>query len=525
MGQMFSGQGLTVPNSALVAPSGQPSFVGAPSQVLSRANAALPSTSQMLGSDVLHPQFNQDSVANLPKIGKPGYQQAAAAGAALPGEQNALSPALTKGGKLATLLMNGLQGALAGRAASEQAVIQSGGRRSAGAGTGFEAGYTLPFVRAQQGQGVRRGEAETQLAEQGLQPVDVGGVSVPQAVAPKFLSPYLGYQGKTQAAQIGATGRTQAAQIGAGAREQAAQTEAGARVKAAELNLGPMANVPQDLQQQFGLPPQLPLRMLNQAEGAANRPLTTVYGENDAYTVNRETGEKKALGVGNRAAGAAGARYVVVQDEQTGMPKYMKAAQAASEGASAGATNLNKPFQFKARMDDMTRVVGAMNSALPALDQNDVQRGLMARAFQQAEHDGPGALSAIINSELFTQMTPQSQDFVVNNISGRENLMAAAQMLSSSGLSDARVRAVLNAWPTVSDTSDLAKKKMVQVNGMLGNLREMMPQANFIGDNAPPKRSAANPPKGTQRFTDNGVSYNIPAAMVAEFKKDHPNAR
>lgn len=43
--------------------------------------------------------------------------------------------------------------------------------------------------------------------------------------------------------------------------------------------------------------------------------------------------------------------------------------------------------------------------------------------------------------------------------------------------------------------------------------------------------SVANPlapPKvggGTQTFTDNGVTYNIPKAQVAEFKKDHPNAR
>ena len=29
----------------------------------------------------------------------------------------------------------------------------------------------------------------------------------------------------------------------------------------------------------------------------------------------------------------------------------------------------------------------------------------------------------------------------------------------------------------------------------------------------------------TQRFTENGITYNIPANQVSEFKKDHPNAR
>src|SRR5262249_40915793 len=155
---------------------------------------------------------------------------------------------------------------------------------------------TLPWQRAQQ-------LAQAQIAQGGAQPVETPYGKMPAALAGKILSPYLGYEGKIGAAQIGgqsreaaaqtgAQARVQGAQIGAGARTQAAQTEADARVKAAQMNLGPMAAVPEDLQQQFGLPAQLPLRMLNQAESAANRPLTTVYGADDAYAVNRQTGAK-----------------------------------------------------------------------------------------------------------------------------------------------------------------------------------------------------------------------------------------
>jgi hypothetical protein len=76
-----------------------------------------------------------------------------------------MSPALTKAGKLAAFLSSGLQGALAGRAAQEQAIVASGGRRAGGVGTGFEAGYTLPWQRAQQLQQVQSGQLQQQLTQ------------------------------------------------------------------------------------------------------------------------------------------------------------------------------------------------------------------------------------------------------------------------------------------------------------------------------------------------------------------------
>ena len=79
------------------------------------------------------------------------------------GMPNAMSPALSKGGKLLAFLSSGLQGALAGRAAQEQTIAETGGRRAGGIGTGFQAGYSLPFLRASQGQQVQRGGLENQL--------------------------------------------------------------------------------------------------------------------------------------------------------------------------------------------------------------------------------------------------------------------------------------------------------------------------------------------------------------------------
>src|SRR5579864_8484686 len=163
MGQLFSGGGLTTPNSALMSPAGVPSFIGSPQQVLSRANAGLPSTADIMGTDVLHPQNNAGATQNLPKIGTPSFLQGESTGPA--GMPNATSPGLSKLGKLAVLLSGGVQGALAGRAAQEQTIAATGGRRAGGVGTGFQAGYDLPFLRAQQQQQVQMGQAQTQIAQ------------------------------------------------------------------------------------------------------------------------------------------------------------------------------------------------------------------------------------------------------------------------------------------------------------------------------------------------------------------------
>src|SRR5438132_1199595 len=102
MGQTFAQ--LTNPNTALIdRTTQQPTFVGSPSQVLARANAGLPSAEAMLGPDVLNPSDTSQAAKSLPFIGRPAMQQAAQAGAA-PGMVNALSPALSKGGKLLAFL-------------------------------------------------------------------------------------------------------------------------------------------------------------------------------------------------------------------------------------------------------------------------------------------------------------------------------------------------------------------------------------------------------------------------------------
>src|SRR5256885_17194608 len=116
MGQLGSTSGLT--NVGIVDPgSGSLHWVprGQSAQSIVKANvgAVQPSSANVDESGKTTGFSKPDP--NFAKVINPSPQQAASLGAT-PGGMNATSPALTKGGKLATLLMSGLQGALAGRA-------------------------------------------------------------------------------------------------------------------------------------------------------------------------------------------------------------------------------------------------------------------------------------------------------------------------------------------------------------------------------------------------------------------------
>jgi hypothetical protein len=192
MGHLFESAGLTNPNTALQSAGGSPSFIGSPSQVLSKANAGLPSADAMMGPDVLNPQ---QQAPKLPTIGKPSFIQAVMGGNQTSGGMPVsplANPSLSKGGKLIQILGMAAQGALAGRAAQEQTIAASGGHRAGGVGTGFDAGYQLPFLRALQGQKVQQGSLENQeeqlKLDQQKTPVDVGGQSLPLWLATRNLA-------------------------------------------------------------------------------------------------------------------------------------------------------------------------------------------------------------------------------------------------------------------------------------------------------------------------------------------------
>lgn len=197
MGGLFGG--LTNPGTGLQAAGGGPTTVGTPQQVLAGANQAVNQTQPafLLGNN----NAQVPGPNSLPKITTPSFQQAAQAGAA-PGGANALSPGLSKAGKLMTLLTSGLQGALAGNAAQNQMIAQTGGRRAGGAGTGFEAGYQLPWQRAMQGQQLQQAQAQTALTQAQSQMVPTPYGQMPAGLAKLMFPAMIRAQGQENVQQM-----------------------------------------------------------------------------------------------------------------------------------------------------------------------------------------------------------------------------------------------------------------------------------------------------------------------------------
>lgn len=244
MGQLFQQGGMTTPGSALLNSNGSAAMIGDPSKM---RDIDLKTHSQLRPYVPGTPNPNQP----LPSVGTPTFQQAASAGAT-PSGANALSPGLNKAGKLLTLLTSGLQGALAGRAASEQTVAATGGRRSGGAGMGFEAGYELPWQREQKQLGLQQQQAQVEATKAQSQMINTPSGPMPAWLAKAILPAELHKEGTLGAAQTGKEGRLGAADI-----------SGQYRMKALAAGTAPITQ--EDIQQ-YGLPPEFLGKVIKPSE-------------------------------------------------------------------------------------------------------------------------------------------------------------------------------------------------------------------------------------------------------------------
>jgi len=199
-----------------------------------------------------------------------------------------------------------LQGAMAGRASSENAVLQSGGRRSGGAGLGFIAGMDEPAREAMTQQAVQRGALENQGLQNQTQ----------FAPALNFLKLLQGQAeiGKTQAdtGKASAEAGKATAETGAiPAKTALEQAQAEAANYKEDPNLGlidlrtkqpvnPSAAAPLTSEEATVLGKQpgerVPIKLKNTASEIAARGYTTVNTEEGVFERNRITGTNTRLG-------------------------------------------------------------------------------------------------------------------------------------------------------------------------------------------------------------------------------------
>lgn len=408
MGQLFQQGGLT--NSASVDPQGNATWMPRQQAALkglqTRAQGIEPSSANV-SPEGQTTGFSDTSAPKFAQTVNPSFQQAASMGAT-PGGVNALSPGLNKAGKLMTLLTSGLQGALAGRAASEQTVAATGGRRSGGAGMGFEAGYELPWQRESKQLGLQQQQAQVQATQAQSQMINTPSGPMPAWLAKAILP-----------ASIRAGATTEAAETAAGGRTKAADITGQYRMKALAAGTAPITQ--EDIQQ-YGLPPEFLGKVIKPSEigglqRAQSSNLTTVQGAQGPALVNKGKGTAQNLGLGSPAVAAAQARPVQVADPnnpgnvtyttagnaiKTGAPSPQGAATGAAkaEAKSEVPTNIgNQTVAFKTAIQH----ADLLKSAIAALGNGDQQTLNSLKNRFKAEFGSAGPITAEAIADAYTR--------------------------------------------------------------------------------------------------------------------------
>jgi hypothetical protein len=170
---------------------------------------------------------------------------------------------------------------------------------------------------------------------------------------------------------------------------------------------------------------------------------------------------------------------------------------------------------------------------------NDLQ-GSAAHARQalQSLHDAGGSLSdptVIAAMHDPTSLTGKwvNGTFVKPNLSPQQvqAIGALNQLREQIGImrsttggpaAEAQAQRMLSALPDAGDAKNTAVNKMDELDGVITRLR---PGAVHVAGGMAVQGQPKQAPAGTQTFTENGTVYHIPANMVSDFKKDHPNAR
>lgn len=402
MGQIAHSGTFTIPNSGLQDPNtGQLIDVGSPQQITNDVYQR-----GAVNNQTQHPTLPGDTTQNpaplRSKVVTPSLGQSASAGAT-PGGTNALSPGLSKAGKLAVLLTSGLQGAIAGRAAQEQTSAETGGRRSGGFGTGFNAGYSLPWQRAQALGGLAQQQAQTQLLQSQSQ-ID------PTTGLPMYLSRYvlpaqIRGQAQTGVAKIGAQSRVQSAEISH--RFITVPNVGLFDTKAQQMIPGTQQGIviTPDIAKDYGLPDTfvgkpMTLSGFSSLENAQRFNEQPIEGQSDQYLVNRNPaspnfGQKTPLGVGIPALGRA---VQIADPNSPGNTTYTTAGNAIRSGAAgtgSAALQVPRKAQEAAVPTNIGNQTVAFNTA--------IQHAQLLRQAAQALQNGNTRLLNSISNQAKSQ--------------------------------------------------------------------------------------------------------------------------
>jgi hypothetical protein len=122
-----------------------------------------------------------------------------------------------------------------------------------------------------------------------------------------------------------------------------------------------------------------------------------------------------------------------------------------------------------------------------------------------------------LNSNVASSLTPEQIDYVTSLISMQESAMSLRSIAGMGQGSDTLRAAITKMLPGSGTPSKAyAQRQMQLFNGEVQALKKSVPGIGETG--------GEKPKSGTVNFTEGNKSWDIPANLVDEFKKAHPNA-
>jgi len=208
----------------------------------------------------------------------------------------------------------------------------------------------------------------------------------------------------------------------------------------------------------------------------------------------------------------------IIQDMQLA-PEKMEIARANSMGRWFGPTTASRQSsQFGGGVEDMIDNVEPLIAKLNEQGKISALRGRWEQIWTDKIRSGDPDFA-----KLGTQMDILA--YAVQKMHGFRNPEQAKEFINS------RLNEATDNDQLIGSLEGLrsAARNYESMGQMPPEVQDAMEKAFAGGQQVKPKGTErlAPPPKpgGTTKFTDNGRTYNIPNAQVAEFKKDHPNAR
>jgi hypothetical protein len=242
------------------------------------------------------------------------------------------------------------------------------------------------------------------------------------------------------------------------------------------------------------------------------------------YEKGETTKDKRIqLAASSRVAAYLQSRLYGVMDADTGALVEVPAmAVVSNPGKYAPAGPAVTAKNRIAVFNEIDYTSGMLKESIKQLPQAAFEPTARAQiAFVLRDENPRAAWYNFLNSDVAATLNPAQIDYVTALVSMDESAMSLRSIAGMGQGSDQLRGAITKMLPGAGTPSRAyAERQMTLFDGEVKALKTSVP-----GIGEPGHGGGSTAPSGTTHFTEGSKSWDIPANMVNEFKKEHPNAR